>query len=426
MIAPLSRLFLRTYAVLATVLIAGLVLAVGWGAALRRPPDVNAVETLIRAPTVVREAFAEAPPGLAAERVAQTLRAEVRLHSFDRLPPMPPPVRRRLEAGEFVVPHPGGQAALFMPLGDQVVEVRPRMPPPPPIELIAAGVLLALAAGILMQLRPLDRQLQRLASAAQAFGQGDRQVRVEVTPRAATADLSERFNAMADRIAELIDSQRDLLLAVSHELRTPLNRLRFAAELLAQEPDEAVRSDKLAELHGDLDELDGLVAELLTFFRLEQAGVPAATAVEVGPLVRRLVADASRLQPGLEAEADRVDHVIWGDPGLIRRALSKVIANAARYATRRIAVHAMPSPTEITVCVDDDGPGIPASERARVLEPFVRLDAARDRDAGGSGLGLAVAHRIVTSYGGRLAIDDAPQGGARVALTLPKPPPDGG
>ncbi|MEN0067677.1 MAG: ATP-binding protein [Myxococcota bacterium] len=423
MIASLPRLFLRTYLVIAAVLLAGLIMAGGWGFALRSPPDNNALEALMHAPGAVERAFDGQPAVAATAQVAAELDAEVRLHRVEDLAfKVPPHVYERLSLGELVGPPPGMRPIAWMPVGEGlVVEVRPNVPSPPPIPFIAVGVLLGLGVALITLLRPLDRELRALEQAAQEFGQGDRAARVETSPNAATAKLAERFNAMADRIAQLLESQRDLLLAVSHEVRTPLNRLRFAVELLADEDDAEARDSKLQALHHDLDELDDLVAELLTFYRLEQSAPPSLGSTALEPLVEGLVADAARLRPGIQATCRDVNHAVWANPGLLRRALSKVIANAARYADSQLLVTAHSTTGVVRVYIDDDGPGIPSEDRIRVLEPFVRLDGARDRDAGGSGLGLAVVNRIVTAHGGSLVITDAPLGGARIMLSWPRP-----
>ncbi|MEO0605376.1 MAG: ATP-binding protein [Myxococcota bacterium] len=424
MIARLPRLFVRIYAVVIAVVLAGALMAGGWGFAQRRPPVGSALERLIEAPDLVRQQFASRDAENARRRIAEQLDAEVRLYRLDDLPQnVPPPVRDRLARGEMAGPPPGAPPVLWMPAGptqpDLAVLIRPRAPPPAPLPFIAALLLLGLAVVLVVLLRPLDRELRDLATVTQAFGHGDRSARVSVTPNAATAELGARFNAMADQIAGLLDDQRQLLLAVSHELRTPLNRLRFAAELLADEPDGAKRAAQLGDLHHDLDDLDDLVAELLTFFRLGEAPAAPAVAVSLAPLVDGLVADAVRLRPGLKASAHDVEHEVWADPTLLRRALSNAIANAARYADGRIRVSARTRGDQIVVHVYDDGPGIPTADRERVLQPFVRLDEARARDAGGTGLGLAVAHRIVTAFGGSLTIWEAPLGGARIALSVP-------
>lgn len=298
----------------------------------------------------------------------------------------------------------------------------PRPPPgrPPPGPWAMAGLLLGLGVVIALQLVPLERDLSHLAQAARRFGTGEHDARVDVRASSGAAELAASFNEMAAQITSLLEGQQELLLAVSHELRTPLNRVRFAVELLAGETDEAARENQAEALQHDLDELDELVADLLTWARLTAAPGRAAEPVDLGPLVAVLVDEARRtrrdvtveaeLAPGLEVSVDR---------GGLRRALSSLIQNALRHARSSVRITADRLEHSTRLLVDDDGPGIPVADRQRVLEPFVRLDAARTRDAGGAGLGLALARSLAEAHGGTIDIAEAPSGGARVVLTLP-------
>ena len=110
---------------------------------------------------------------------------------------------------------------------------------------------------------------------------------------------------------------------------------------------------------------------------------------------------------------------VHGDVDALRRVLRNLGENAARHAASRIAIAVAERGGDVLLTVDDDGPGIPESERARVLERFVRLDEARSRDDGGSGLGLAIVDEVVRAHGGAVSISRSPLGGARIEVTLP-------
>ncbi|HET6918551.1 MAG TPA: ATP-binding protein, partial [Jiangellaceae bacterium] len=112
---------------------------------------------------------------------------------------------------------------------------------------------------------------------------------------------------------------------------------------------------------------------------------------------------------------------IDADPAAIRRLLRNLTDNAARHAHATVALHLVQRNGQVVLDVDDDGPGIAAQDRARVLDRFIRLDDARARDAGGAGLGLAIAAELVTAHGGEIAIDASPIGGTRVTLRFPAP-----
>ena len=421
----MRRLFLRTYVALAIVVVAGLLVAGAWESARRAPPSNDTLQTVLEAPEEVRSTFATLPQEDAIATLSVGLNAEIAVVTWDELPPVTPPVKAQLRRGRPALPNPGGPLDLWVPLPARglVVHVRPHSTLPAPVPWVAAAVLIGLGVAVTRLLRPLDRQLARLAEAAHAFGQGDRSARVDPVPGSPTRDLDASFNAMADRIGELLDAQRDLLLAVSHELRTPMNRVRFAAELLATQPDPQARERELEALQGDLDELDELVQELLTWGRLDQTRPStAAGPVDVSTLTSDLLERERRLRPELAMRAEVAPGVqVLAQEALLRRALGNVIANARRHATSAVQVRVHVGGGRVSVHVDDDGPGIPWSERDRVMQPFVRLDAARTRDAGGAGLGLALANRIAQSHGGSLQVGDAPLGGARVTLTLPLP-----
>jgi signal transduction histidine kinase len=109
---------------------------------------------------------------------------------------------------------------------------------------------------------------------------------------------------------------------------------------------------------------------------------------------------------------------VQGDAEALRRVLLNLGENAARHASRRVAIGLGTRGSEVVLTVDDDGPGIPESERARVLQRFVRLDEARSRDDGGSGLGLSIVDEVVRAHGGTITISRSPLGGARIQVAF--------
>jgi len=112
---------------------------------------------------------------------------------------------------------------------------------------------------------------------------------------------------------------------------------------------------------------------------------------------------------------------VWlrGAAAALRRMVRNVGENAVRHASSRVDVTLVERGEEVVLTIDDDGPGIPATERARVLQRFVRLDDARSRDEGGSGLGFSIVDEVVRAHGGSMSIEQSPLGGARIVITLP-------
>lgn len=284
-----------------------------------------------------------------------------------------------------------------------------------------AIIALALLVPIALWSRSHWQGLQRLSQVADDVGAGRLSARAHLPARASIYPLAERMNHMAGRIEALLAAQQNLLHSVSHELRTPIARLGFALELLRAPAAEAQRGARIDAMEGDLAELDALVHELLGMTRLD-----SAQALQRAPfaLADALQACAAALpRPGgtpalaldLQAELGQLD----GDRRLLERAVGNLLRNAAKYAQARIVLSARRDGSHLLVIVDDDGPGIPATERERVFEPFYRLDRSRDRATGGFGLGLSIAQKAVTLHGGSIAIATSPLGGARFTLRLP-------
>jgi len=293
--------------------------------------------------------------------------------------------------------------------------------------IILASLALTGVMGYLLSL-PIVRRLSRLEKAAAALRQGDLSARIRDDGRDAIGDLASSFNLTADRLQQLIEGQRNLIQAVSHELRTPTNNITFALELLEQDRDPVRMRERVGFLKREASQLDELIRELLEFARFE-AGCAKLQAQEIP--VRTLVASVlQRVDPPcrhLHVDCGGLpDHlVVLADQRLAHRALVNLMRNACTHARSRVRVSAWEQDNGLVVAIEDDGPGVPAKDRQRVLEAFTRLDASRSRDSGGAGLGLAIVRRIVDAHGGRVTIGDSPVGGARVATWWPRARPDG-
>jgi K+-sensing histidine kinase KdpD len=214
-----------------------------------------------------------------------------------------------------------------------------------------------------------------------------------------------------------------VLRSVSHDLRSPITAITTATEVLRELGDslsDADRDELVAAILAQVQRLDRLVANLLELSRLEAgAATPARELWTVDGLVARvldvLAADEDRVDVDLPDDIPPVEV----DPGQIERALVNVLENALKFsdADSRVAVHATSEAGEVLLRVTDSGPGIPAHERERVFEPFVRGGAA-DGDRG-SGLGLAIARGFVALNGGRVWVEPSPAGGAEFVVALP-------
>lgn len=266
----------------------------------------------------------------------------------------------------------------------------------------------------------LERRISRVERASALLAAGELSARVSADG-GPTDELAERFDAMAERIERLVRSRDELVQAVSHELGSPLSRLRFHLELLetGSEADDDTRFDAMTR---ELDALDELVAELLTYVQSDDHAL-SCERFDPGPGLSDLAELAHLEAPDdreIQVEADLArSGPAYADRRLFQRAIENIIRNAVRYAASQVRVEVVAGPDALRVTVLDDGPGIPKSVREKVLIPFVRLEADRGRKTGGVGLGLAIVSRIIARHGGRIEIGDAPLGGAAVTTIWP-------
>ena len=251
----------------------------------------------------------------------------------------------------------------------------------------------ALLGGYLIAARTAS-PLQRMAATAEDVSGGDLTPRLREEPAAAPElrALISGFNRMLERLDLAFLRQRRFVSDASHELRTPLTAIRGQLEVLAANPDagaEEVQRVKTVTL-AEVERMERLVEELLALAQLDESS---------------------------EMEVSQVA----GSPELLARVVRNLLANARRHAgeSGRVVLSATAADGRVTICVDDDGPGVPAAERERVFERFHRVDSARSRDSGGSGLGLAISREIVEAHGGRIWVEDSALGGARAAFELP-------
>ncbi|MEW6023547.1 MAG: ATP-binding protein [Pseudomonadota bacterium] len=280
-------------------------------------------------------------------------------------------------------------------------------------------VALALLVPVALWSRSHWQGLQKLSRVADEFGAGKLSARARMPRSASIYPLAERIDHMADRIEELLVSQKNLLHSVSHELRTPIARLEFALELLDAKTGDPAQRKRIAAMEGDVRELNDLVNELLSMARLGSEQALQRETVDVAALLASAAAALPPGAPALSVDAGADAGTIEADPRLLARALSNLLRNAQKYAGATIRLSAAREADKLVIAVEDDGPGIPEEERERIFEPFYRLDRSRDRATGGFGLGLAIARKAVLLHGGNVTVDQSALGGARFTVTLP-------
>ncbi len=290
--------------------------------------------------------------------------------------------------------------------------------------LIWASMIIILGILALLWALPFWQKLRKLSTAAEAFGNGDFSARASIPQRSSLADLADAFNSMADRIQLLINSHKELTSAVSHELRTPISRMRFGLEMHETASEASERRRYLTEIRRDVDELDTLVATLLTHARLDRI-TPDLLLKEhaivpwLGHVFQKAEPRETPLHYQLEIRLESEDMLARFEPTFMEHAVTNLVQNAARYATEQVDLILEQNGNNCMIHVDDDGPGIPEQDRKRIFEPFIRLDSSRSRDSGGIGLGLAIVNRVMTWHGGQVKISDSPLGGARFTIQWP-------
>lgn len=222
--------------------------------------------------------------------------------------------------------------------------------------------------------------------------------------------LIRAFNAMQERIHQLLASGSQTLLAIGHDLRTPLARLQLRID------DSSIEPGLHRDITSDINEMRDLLQSLQTFVEAGEEAPPGQR-IDIVATAQTLVDNAR--DRGAEASYHGPDRLeIIARPVSLRRAMSNLVENALAYAgNARIEVRKREGAVEILV--EDDGPGIPEERMGEVLRPFIRLDSARARNTAGMGLGLPIVERAVHAEGGTLHLANRLHGGLRVTIRLP-------
>ena len=273
---------------------------------------------------------------------------------------------------------------------------------------LLTGATLLLTGVAVLFIRNQVRSIERLAAAAEAFGKG---MDVPFKPHGAreVRAAASAFLDMRERIQRHIDQRTTLLAAVSHDLRTPLTRLKLEVALAPPAPHmDAIRRD--------LDEMQHMVDEYLAFARGE-GGEPAER-VDVGRLVAEVSGAAARTGAQVQISAP-LDLFATLRPLAMKRALGNLVMNAVAHAGRVEVAAARQPDGGLEIWVDDDGPGIAPENYEEAFRPFSRLDPARNPNAKGVGLGLAIARDVARGHGGDVVLAPGPLGGLRAAIRLP-------
>lgn len=296
-----------------------------------------------------------------------------------------------------------------------VATFRHALPQPPsdwPLRLLGLLALLAVVVALLSgwAVRRMTRPLAALADAADGLARNLDQKPLEEKGPQEVQRAARSFNAMQRALKAYLETRAQALAGVSHDLRLPLTRLRLRLEQLPE-------GESRAAMQRDIEEMDVMVGGTLDYLRAG-ADTEQAVKLNLNALIEGLAEDAEAA--GAKVSLQGTAAPVMARPQALRRCLANLIDNARRYGGGEIEVTLVDSTASVEVRIEDRGPGIPAGERERVFEPYVRLEASRARHTGGTGLGLAIARAVARAHGGEVALEAREGGGLCAVVTLPR------
>lgn len=302
----------------------------------------------------------------------------------------------------------------------QWLNLRIELPPPRPWHsetfLISFLLMTVAAAGLtLWAVRRMMRPVRDLAAAADRLGRDVNAAPLPESGPAEVATAARAFNTMAERIRRYVGDRTLMLAAIGHDLKTPITRLKLRAEFL--EDDEQRR-----KILADLDEMEAMIAATLTFARDDSAAEPSVP-IDLAALCRTVLDEAS--DAAAPEIAERITYAgpehltVAARPVALKRALANLVGNAVAYGGAARLTLAQPAPGPVRISIVDDGPGVPEHALEAVFQPFRRLETSRNRETGGTGLGLPIARNIFRAHGGDVVLRNCRGGGLEATATLP-------
>jgi two-component system OmpR family sensor kinase len=292
--------------------------------------------------------------------------------------------------------------------------------------LLASGVVVVIfgAFASAFVARASLKPLRIVAEEASSIDESSLDTRVTSDGRAdEIGSVVDALNSMLDRLECAADDQKRFVSDASHELRTPLAIVKGHLELAADErftPQE--RAASLATAQAETERMRRIIDDLLMLSRLEAAEEPRLQPLDLGPLAWETAQRARTLGTQDISLEYAGSHWVMGDPDQLERVLLNLISNAVRHTPEdgRISISCDTEGETAYVRIDDTGEGIPEEDLARLFDRFYRAPDQRTDDTGSSGLGLAIAARIVEAHGGTLHAENLSGGGARFEVRLPR------
>lgn len=277
--------------------------------------------------------------------------------------------------------------------------------------VVFALQILAMISFTWLAVKQATRPLLRLAQAAEVLGSS---LHCEPLPEDGPSEVARAasaFNAMQRQIKDHLAERVQILAAISHDLQTPITRMRLRADLM--------ESGALqVKLQSDLDSMQILVEEGITYARSAQRTTEKICRVDVDALFDSLVCDYVDAHHAVRLSGE-ISMILSTRPNTLKRIVINLIDNALKFADEVEIQIERPSPEQIWVSVLDRGPGIPENELAAVLQPFYRVENSRNRNTGGTGLGLAIAQQLARALQGSISLRNREGGGLEAKLIFP-------
>lgn len=281
-----------------------------------------------------------------------------------------------------------------------------------PLFRYTLAILLLAIGGAWLFIRFQNRPLVALEEAAIQVGQGVMPATLREYGPSEVRSVTRAFNQMAAGVKQLSDDRTLLMAGVSHDLRTPLTRIRLATEMMGQSEHYLAQS-----INKDIEECNAIIEQFITFLRTGQE--MQKERMDLNTALSEVIAAESGYERAIESALSTEALQLDINTVAIKRALTNMVVNAARYGNGWIKVSSGSTQHTAWFQVEDDGPGIVQSELSHLLQPFVRGDSARS--ISGTGLGLAIVERIVTAHQGQLSVDQSEAGGLKIRATFAKP-----
>jgi signal transduction histidine kinase len=302
------------------------------------------------------------------------------------------------------VKFPDGYSAVF-----RVTRYSRGAPLPRGLFMNLALLVIVMSIALWVVARSITRPLSDLARAADSVGRDLRQPKLVERGAREIRNAAHAFNTMQDRMQRYLDSRSRVLAAMSHDLKTPLTRLRLQVEML----DDSAAQVKLGR---QLDEMESMVHGALALFRGLDDN-EAFTPVDINEMLATLQSEFAEMSAQVLVQGHAARSIL-GKPQALRRCLTNLIANAIKFGSQATVI--VEDGTALVIRIRDEGPGIPDEELERVFEPFYRLESSRNRDTGGSGLGLSIARDVIQAHGGSLILQNLPVRGLEAIVSLPR------